>query len=76
MWVVGQKSNGQFGHEIMGLFVMELQPDMLTIISEPTIMPADFDPEETELLGRIIRHIGEWYASGLSATISPVSITR
>ena len=39
----GQKSNGQFGHEIKGLFVMELSSDMLTIISEPTIiMPAEF----------------------------------
>ena len=39
----GQASNGNFGHEIKGLFVMELAPDMLTIISEPTIiMPADF----------------------------------
>lgn len=59
----GQKSNGQFGHEIKGLFVMELSSDMLTIISEPTIiMPADFDPKKPNYWeGPSIRHIGEWY---------------
>ena len=59
----GQKSNGQFGHEIKGLFVMELSSDMLTIISEPTIiMPADFNPKKPNYWeGPSIRHIGEWY---------------
>ena len=38
----GQPSNGRFGHKIVGLFVMELDRDMLTIRSEPTILlPAD-----------------------------------
>jgi arabinoxylan arabinofuranohydrolase len=59
----GQKSNGEFGHEIKGLFVMELSSDMLTIISEPTIiMPADFNPKKPNYWeGPSIRHIGEWY---------------
>lgn len=59
----GQPSNGNFGHEIKGLFVMELSSDMLTIIGEPTIiLPADFNPKRPNYWeGPSIRHIGKWY---------------
>lgn len=59
----GQPSNGNFGHEIKGLFVMELRSDMLTIIGEPTIiLPADFNPKRPNYWeGSSIRHIGKWY---------------
>ncbi len=59
----GQPSNGNFGHEIKGLFVMELRSDMLTIIGEPTIiLPADFNPKRPNYWeGPSIRHIGKWY---------------
>ena len=59
----GQPSNGNFGHEIKGLFVMELSSDMLTIIWEPTIiLPADFNPKRPNYWeGPSIRHIGKWY---------------
>lgn len=59
----GQPSNGKFGHEIKGLFVMELSSDMLTIIGEPTIiLPADFNPKRPNYWeGPSIRHIGNWY---------------
>ncbi len=41
----GQASNGQYGHEIKGCFVMELDPaDMLTVINGPVVvLPADWD---------------------------------
>ena len=59
----GQPSNGNFGHEIKGLFVMELSSDMLTIIGEPTIiLPADFNPKRPNYWEvPSIRHIGKWY---------------
>ena len=59
----GQPSNGNFGHEIKGLFVMELSSDMLTIIGETTIiLPADFNPKRPNYWeGPSIRHIGKWY---------------
>ena len=59
----GQPTNGNFGHEIKGLFVMELSSDMLTIIGEPTIiLPADFNPKRPNYWeGPSIRHIGKWY---------------
>lgn len=59
----GQPSNGNFGHEIKGLFVMELHSDMLTIIGEPTIiLPADFNSKRPNYWkGPSIRHIGKWY---------------
>lgn len=59
----GQPSNGNFGHEIKGLFVMELSSDMLTIIGGPTILlPADFNAKKPNYWeGPSIRHIGKWY---------------
>ena len=74
----GQKSNGEFGHEIKGLFVMELSSDMLTIISEPTIiMPADFDHKK-RTIGKDPLSVTS--VSGIIWSIrprtSPVSITR
>ena len=59
----GQPSNGRFGHEIVGLFVMELDRDMLTIRSEPTILlPADFNAKKPNYWeGPSIRRIGSWY---------------
>ena len=59
----GQPSNGRFGHKIVGLFVMELDRDMLTIRSEPTILlPADFNVKKPNYWeGPSIRHIGNWY---------------
>ena len=59
----GQPSNGNFGHEIKGLFVMELSSDMLTIIGEPTIiLPADINPKTPNYWeGHSIRHIGKCY---------------
>lgn len=59
----GQPSNGNFGHEIKGLFVMELDADMLTIISDPVVLlPADFNPKKPNYWeGPSIRHIGKWY---------------
>ena len=66
IWVYtgsGQTSNGRFGHEIKGCFVMELDKDMLTIISEPKIvLPADWDMKKPSFFeGPSIRHIGEYY---------------
>mgnify|MGYP000158158046 FL=1 len=57
---------------------MELSSDMLTIISEPTIiMPADFNPKKPNYWeGPSIRHIGEWYYLSIRPRTSPVSITR
>ncbi len=59
----GQDSNGQYGHEIKGCFVLELAQDMLTVISEPKIvLPAKWTRKEPNFFeGASIRHIGEWY---------------
>ena len=59
----GQPSNGRFGHEVKGCFVMELDKDMLTIISEPkVVIPADWDMKKPSFFeGPSIRHIGEYY---------------
>ncbi len=59
----GQPSNGRFGHEIKGCFVMELDKDMLTVIGGPTVvLPADWDMKKPSFFeGPSIRHIGEYY---------------
>ncbi|MBQ8995684.1 MAG: family 43 glycosylhydrolase [Oscillospiraceae bacterium] len=59
----GQPSNGRFGHEVKGCFVMELDQDMLTVISEPKIvLPADWDMKRPSFFeGPSPRHIGDLY---------------
>jgi hypothetical protein len=59
----GQPSNGRFGHEIKGCFVMELDKDMLTVIGGPeVVLPADWDMTKPSFFeGPSIRHIGEFY---------------
>lgn len=58
-----QPENGQYGHEVKGCFVMELDADMLTVISEPRILlPARWVHTEPNFFeGASIRHIGDWY---------------
>ncbi|SCP98825.1 family 43 glycosylhydrolase [Anaerobium acetethylicum] len=59
----GQDSNGQYGHKIKGCFVLELDQDMLTVISEPKVLlPANWTRKEPNFFeGASIRHIGDWY---------------
>lgn len=59
----GQKSNGRFGHDIAGCFVMELDQDMLTILEGPkVILPDDWNIKKPNFFeGSSIRHIGDWY---------------
>lgn len=59
----GQPSNGKFGHEIKGCFVLELDQDMLTVISEPKVLlSANWTRKEPNFFeGASIRHIGDWY---------------
>lgn len=58
----GQKSNERYGHPL-GLFVAELEPDMVTLKSEPRLlMEADWDHSKPNFWeGPSIRHIGELY---------------
>ena len=58
-----QRRNKEKHQSFCLLYTSELSSDMLTIISEPTIiMPADFDPKKPNYWeGPSIRHIGEWY---------------
>ncbi|MCC5895700.1 MAG: family 43 glycosylhydrolase [Alkalibacterium sp.] len=59
----GQKSNEKNGHPVAGLFVRELEADMLTAKTEPKIlMPADddrFAPNFFE--GASIRQFDDWF---------------
>lgn len=59
----GQRSNGRFGHKIMGCFVMELDKDMITIISDPkVVLPEDWDMKKPSFFeGPSVRHIGDIY---------------
>lgn len=59
----GQKSNGRFGHPVVGCFVMELEQDMVTVKAGPKLLlPANESRKEPNFFeGASIRHIGEWY---------------
>ncbi len=60
----GQTSNGAYGHEIKGCFVMELDPaDMRTVIQGPVIvLPADWDMNKPSFFeGPSIRKINGLY---------------
>ncbi|WP_335507829.1 family 43 glycosylhydrolase [Neobacillus vireti] len=59
----GQKSNEQFGHPVVGAFVRELDADMLTLLTEPTIiMVADEDRAKPNFFeGSSIRKINGLY---------------
>ena len=59
----GQKANEKNGHPVVGLFVRELEQDMLTSKREPVIlMPADDDRKKPNFFeAASVRKIGEWY---------------
>lgn len=59
----GQNDNKQYGHPVVGAFVMELDSDMLTVKAGPTIiMPADETREKPNFFeASSIRKIGELY---------------
>lgn len=59
----GQASNKKHGHPIQGCFVVELEPDMLTMKGSPrVVLPADWDFKKPSFWeGASARHIGEWY---------------
>ena len=59
----GQKANEKNGHPVVGLFVRELEPDMLTAKAEPKLlMPADDDRSEPNFFeGASIRKFDDWY---------------
>ena len=59
----GQISNKKYGHKVVGCFVMELEPDMLTIKSEPALLlPEDWSMKRPGFFeGASARHIGDYY---------------
>jgi len=59
----GQKSNERWGHPVVGCFVRELEPDMITIKSGPCIvLRADWDLKKPSFFeGASIRRIGDLY---------------
>lgn len=59
----GQKANEKSGHPVVGLFVRELEGDMLTAKTEPKIlMPVKDDRSQPNFFeGASIRKFGEWY---------------
>ncbi len=59
----GQKTNEKNGHPVVGLFVRELEPDMLTTKTCPKIlMPADDDRSAPNFFeGASIRQFDEWF---------------
>lgn len=77
----GQKANEKNGHPVVGLFVRELDKDMLTAITEPKIlMPADDDRLKPNFFeAASIRKFDDWYyllymatdLSGLHYMMSP-----
>ena len=59
----GQPLNEKYGHPLKGCFVVQLDTDMLTIISEPkVVLPANWSRKNPGFFeGASIRHIGAWY---------------
>lgn len=59
----GQKENAKNGHPIVGLFVRELEKDMVTAKTEPNIvMTADDDRSQPNFFeAASIRKFGEWF---------------
>lgn len=66
----GQNYNKRWGHPIVGCFVMELEPDMLTLKRKPEILlPAKEKLNKPNFFeGASVRHIGDWYYLVFSAT--------